>query len=153
MGVKVRFHVDITETMAMLEGMKGRSSNFKPVFWYARKELELANAANFSSAGLPVGGWDPRKRDYAWPILNRTGELFRSLTSLNGPPNDIGRKSATFGTAVRHAKFHQEGIAPGYDRLGRHKGMPKRQVVFEPPLFAKRLGKVAAEYVTDGLIP
>jgi phage gpG-like protein len=151
--IRITFHVDISEAMAMLEGMKGRANNFKPVFWYARKELELANKANFVSGGLPVGGWDPRTRDYAWPILIKSGELFRSLSNLRGPPNDIGRNVAIFGTRVEHAKFHQHGIDPGYDRLGRRKGMPKRQVVFEPPLFAKRLGKVSAEYITDAFLP
>lgn len=145
MAVNIRLNIDVDmdDTMRMLNGMEGRSTNFRPVFWYARSELEKANAANFTSSGLPVGGWAPRSQPYAWPIMRQTGALFRSLTSMRGAPNDIGRKSAIFGTNVEYAKYHQRGTWK----------MPKRAVVFEPPLFARRLGIVAAQYVVDGSVP
>lgn len=139
----VRITVDASEAQAMLAGMKGRARNFKPIFWIAREQLELANAENFTTSGLPVGGWKPRERPQTWPIMRKSGELFRSLSSLHGPPNEIGAKSATFGTNVSYAKFHQDGTSR----------MAKRQIVFEPPLFAKTLGKLAAEYVAEGILP
>lgn len=135
--------VDIKDAMQRLDGMSGRATNFRPIFWYARKELELANAANFTTRGLPSGGWAPRSQVYTWPIMRKTGTLFTSLTSLRGAPNDIGRKQAIFGTNVEYAKFHQRGT----------RNMPKRLVVFEPPLFARRLAVAAAEYVADGVVP
>lgn len=145
MPFTISIEVDAAETIQMLENMKLRSTNFKPIFWYAEKELKLANAANFTSSGLPVGGWAPRdgESSYAWPLMIRTGKLFQSLSTLRGAPNNIDRMEATFGTNVEYAKFHQFGT----------RNMPKRQVVFEPPLFAKRLGVAAAKYVTDGLVP
>lgn len=144
-GFTIHIEVDAEEALRMLENMKLRATNFKPIFWYAQKELEIANAANFTSNGLPVGGWAPRQGEssYGWPLMRRTGKLFQSLTSLRGAPNNIDRMEATFGTNVEYAKFHQRGTFH----------MPKRQVVFEPPLFARRLGVAAAEYVTDGLVP
>lgn len=143
MPVRIRVDVDAADTNRLLNNMSRRSTDFRPVFRYARQELEKANAKNFTAAGLPVGGWAPRSQPYAWPIMRKTGALFRSLTSLRGAPNDIGRKTAIFGTNVEYAKFHQRGTSQ----------MPKRMVVFEPPLFAQRLGVVAAEYVTDGVVP
>lgn len=143
MSVRLRVDVNLSDAMHRLDGMSGRASNFRPIFWVARGELERANIENFTSHGLPVGGWAPRTREYAWPIMRKSGALFSSLANLRGAPNDIGRKSAIFGTNVEYAKFHQRGT--------RH--MPKRAVVFEPPLFAQRLGVMAAEYVADGVVP
>lgn len=143
MQVSIKIDVDTFKAMQRLDNMEGRASNFKPVFWYAQKELEKANAANFTSSGLPVGGWAPRTQVYAWPLMIRTGKLFSSLTNLRGAPNEIGRNSATFGTNVEYAKFHQNGT----------RNMPKRLIVFNPPLFEKRLANVAADYVSDGILP
>lgn len=143
MPLRMNVDVDMTNIYRELNEMSRRATDFRPVFRYARQELEKANAANFTAAGLPVGGWAPRQQPYAWPIMRKTGALFRSLTSLRGAPNDIGRTTAIFGTNVEYAKFHQRGTSQ----------MPKRMVVFEPPLFAQRLGIVAAEYVADGVVP
>jgi phage gpG-like protein len=71
------------------------------------------------------------------PIMQQTEKLFRDLTSLNGSPNEINATSATFGTRIEYAKFHQYGTTR----------MPKRQIVFEPPMFAKELADEAAKHV------
>lgn len=143
MPIDIDIDIDMADTMDMLQDMSRRAADFRPVFRYARQELQKANTANFIASGLPVGGWAPRSQPYAWPIMRKSGQLFRSLTSLRGSPNDIGRTTAIFGTNVEYAKYHQRGTWK----------MPKRLVVFEPPLFAKRLGVVAAEYVAEGLVP
>lgn len=67
----------------------------------------------------------------------------RSLTNLFGPPNDIDATSATFGTRVEYAKFHQYGT----------KYMPARKIVFEPRGFANDLASKAATYVANGVGP
>jgi phage gpG-like protein len=72
----------------------------------------------------------------------RSGDLMGSLTSLTGPPNDIGRTSASFGTDVEYARFHQSGT--------RH--MPARKVVYEPIGFARQFGSRAADWIVDGVI-
>lgn len=72
----------------------------------------------------------------------RTGNLFRSLTNMKGTPSYIARDVAEFGTAVEYAKFHQRGTFR----------MPKRQIVFEPPLFARNLAARSADYVANGVI-
>lgn len=150
MDIRLKVDVDISTAMSQLNGMSARSANFKPVFRVARGELEQANRENFATGGLPVGGWAPQDvndgtnvRGYGWPILRRTGRLFSSLTNLRGAPNDMGRNSAVFGTNVEYAKFHQQGTDD----------MPRRLVVFEPSMFAERLGFIAAEYVADGMLP
>jgi phage gpG-like protein len=145
MSVDIDIEVDLGDAMRRLESMKLRATNFRPVFWYARAELEKANAANFTANGLPVGGWAPRDTGtiYGWPMLRKSGQLFSSLINLRGAPNDIGRTQAIFGTNVEYAKFHQMGT--------RH--MPKRQIVYEPFGFATRLANVAADYVADGVVP
>lgn len=133
----MRVTVDDSSAQRLLRGMQRRSGNFRPVFLDARRMLEQSNVENFTSSGLPVGGWAPRKQQVAWPLMIRTGKLFTSLTNLRGAPNDIGLRSAVFGTKVEYAKFHQNGT--------RH--MPKRLVVFEPVGFKARLGKRAADHI------
>lgn len=149
MSISIRITVDARRAIKRMKDMAKRAENFKPVFRWAKKELELANAANFTSQGLPVGGWSPLKPQYAaWkavhfpgaPMLIQDGKLFRSLTQMNGPASSIGRKEATFGTSVEYAKFHQYGTTK----------MAKRKIVYEPAGFASQLALLAAKHVADG---
>ena len=140
MKVVLDISCDAKEALARLDAMSARSKDFRPVFREARSMLEKANASNFATNGLPVGGWDPRTRDYAWPILRKTGKLLSSLTNLRGAPNMIDRMSAEFGTEVEYAKFHQRGT----------KFMPARRIVFDPPGFSRDLASMAAKYVSRG---
>lgn len=144
--IRISMSCDADEAIKKLDGMIARTQDFRPVLRWAKQELEKANAANFTASGLPAGGWSPLKPRYAaWkatkfpgaPLMVQSGKLFRSLSNLNGSPNYIGLTSAEFGTNVEYAKFHQYGTTK----------MAKRQVVFEPPLFAARLAEKAADYI------
>jgi phage gpG-like protein len=64
------------------------------------------------------------------------------LTSLKGPANTIGGNEAEFGTNIKYAKFHQYGTT----------NMAARKLVFEPPMFAKRLARIAANYQAHGKV-
>lgn len=125
------------EVIAKLEAMELRASNFRAVMWWAQERLEAANAQNFTSGGLPVGGWAPRRDAEPWPLMVRTGALAGSLTSLTGEPNEIRRDGAVFGTAVEYARFHQSGTAK----------MPARKIVFEPVGFANDLGEQCVDWI------
>lgn len=150
MAVNVRVDVDAEKTILYLKTAEERSQNLIPVWRWARSELERSNAENFAFNGLPSGAaWDPLDPQYgSWksrnfpgmPTLVRTGKLFSSLTNLTGLPNFIRKDSASFGTRVEYAKFHQSGTFK----------MPKRQVVFEPPLFAFKLAERTAGWIVDG---
>ena len=137
MSINIRLSTDISEATAMLAKMEARSKNFVSVFNFARNELRKANAANFGAGGLPSGGWVTPEEDRAWTPLIETGRLFRSLTSLQGSPNEVSPLYAIFGTKVEYAKFHQYGT----------RDMPKRKVVFEPVGFAKKVGEKAAKHI------
>jgi phage gpG-like protein len=131
--------------------MKDRLQNMRPVFEVAKAKLEMHNAENFASNGLPVGGWKPLDAQYAsWkavhfpgtPPMVRTGKLLESVTNLsNSAVNIIGDMSATFGTDVEYAKFHQYGTAK----------MAKRKVIFTPEGFAHDIGKKAVDYAVNGI--
>lgn len=145
----IRITVDAKKAIARMVVMKKRANDMRPVLWRAKQWLRFANEENFRQAGLPSGGWSPLDPEYsAWKNLRepgagtmiRTGRLFRSLTSLDAPPNKIDIMEATFGTKVEYAKFHQYGTTR----------MPKRKVVYEPLGFASRFGEVAATYVCHG---
>lgn len=135
--VNISIEVDMADVLAKLEAMSARSHDFKPVFRDAKRTLEAANASNFDTGGMLVGGWEPRRDRYAWPILNRTGTLEGSLTSLDGPPNKIDKTSAQFGTDVEYAKFHQTGTTK----------MASRKIVFEPRGFARGVAENAADHI------
>lgn len=142
--------VDTSEVKALFAEINARTTTYQSVWAQAKQYLRAAHAANFSSNGLPVGGWAPLQPETAaWkaaegypPVpLFRSGELFRSIAMASGPPNEMRPKSMQFGTNVDYAKFHQYG-AP-------RANLPKRQIVFEPPGFAQML----AESVADHLKP
>lgn len=144
MRVRVDIDCDAEKALFRLEKMEARSREFRPIFWYARAQLALANQANFAAGGLPTGRrWEPRTKPYPWPLMRQSGSLMSSLTSLFGPPNDIDSMSATFGTSVEYAKFHQYGTTK----------MPARKIVFEPRGFASDLAAKAAAYVANGVAP
>lgn len=150
MSVSIEVEVDMAKALKRINGIEARSYNFSSVLRWAGDELEKANAANFAQNGLPSGdAWSPLDPQYgAWKSRNfpgrgtlvRSGNLFRSLTNMKGSPSYISRLTAEFGTSVDYAKYHQHGTFK----------MPKRQVVFEPPLFAKRLASKAADYMANG---
>ena len=150
--ITIEVDIDADAVLDRLEKMKERSKKMKPVFFWAKRELELKYAANFALNGLPSGGWSPLSPKYAsWksarvpaaPLMVRSGRLFRSVTELeDSQVNVIRDNGAEFGTSVEYAKFHQYGTTK----------MPKRKIVFEPPLFAKKLGADAVNWISNGEI-
>lgn len=127
-----------------------RYEDFRVVFRWARDIFERANRLNFLTKGTFSGSpWPPLSPEYgAWKILNRgprplmvdTAKLKRSLTSLRGSPSEIGLQSATFGTSVPYARYHQTGT----------RKMPSRTIVFVPPLFAQRLAQEVVSHIIYG---
>lgn len=140
MPFNITMEADVAKAVARLEAMSVRSKDFTQVFTRARNDLERANAENFTTGGLPVGGWKPRTRDYAWPIMRRTGKLFNSLANMSGPPNVITPTTASFGTNVEYAKFHQYGTTK----------MAARKILFNPTVFSEETASRAARWVADG---
>lgn len=147
--VRLKIKCDNRRAMLRLDAMERAAKDFRPVFDWARRELAKSYKDNFTASGLPVGGWSPLKPRYAaWkarnfpgaPLMVQTGKLFRDLSSLRGPKNEIRRTKATFSTSgIEYASFHQYGTSK----------MAKRVIMFEPPLFARRLAEEAKEHITD----
>lgn len=130
-----------------------RAEDLRPVFEWARRELETANRRNFNTRGAASGRpWMPLDDEYArWklahhgprPVMEATGALRRSLTFLRGTPNFIGRTRATFGTNIEYAKFHQTGT----------RKMAQRKIVFVPKTFARELSQQSLNHVLYGRNP
>ena len=147
--VSIHVKIDADKAERFLKGMSKRSSNLKPVFHWAQRELEKANAENFTASGLPSGGWAPLSASYsAWklshfpgdPIMVRgNGKLFRSLADLNNSVKVINDMSAEFGTSVEYAQFHQYGTTK----------MPARKLVFEPVGFSEELGRQIEQHIVN----
>jgi phage gpG-like protein len=99
-----------------------------------------------------VGGWAPLDRGYAaWKIanfpgakkMNIDGKLFRSISNLEeSAVNKIEKTSATFGTEVKYAKFHQYGTSK----------MPARKIVFEPAGFSRDISDKMENFVVHGVV-
>jgi phage gpG-like protein len=152
-GSEVRIHMSMHSEAFFhyTAEMKDRLQNMRPVFEIAKSKLENHNAENFASNGLPVGGWKPLDAQYAsWktvhfpgtPPMVRTGKLLESVTNLsNSAVNIIGDMSATFGTDVEYAKFHQYGTSK----------MAKRKIIFTPEGFAHDIGQKAVNYAVNGI--
>lgn len=140
--IHLKITCDNDAAMNRLEKMSLRATNFKPILWYAEEQLKKANAENFSTGGLPSGGWKPRKRQEPWPLMIRTGKLMNSLSVLF-TDRYVGTHNAEFGTKVEYAKYHQYGT----------RFMPKRKIAFEPRGFASDLAIKAANYVANARVP
>ena len=149
MAVNIRVQVFAESAIRLMREMERRAKDFRPVFRWAKRELEKANKDNFDRSGLPVGGWSPLDARYGtWkatnfpgrPIMEVSGKLRDSLTRLDGPANKIRLTTAEFGTDVEYAKFHQYGTTR----------MAKRQIVYEPRGFARTLAEHTGEYLVYG---
>lgn len=142
--------VGLARTKMYFRNMVRRTNNFRSELRWARDELKKANRRNFATQGAASGEpWNKLDTEYqswkierygALPTMIRSGDLYRDLTTLAGRVNHIGFKSATFGTDLEYAKFHQHGT----------RFMPARKIVFVPKDFARQLGEKVGEYVVYG---
>jgi phage gpG-like protein len=153
MAVRVRItDVEMSALRRRFAAMTRRSTNFSSMFRWALRQLQDAESKNFASQGhLSGGGWKPLDNEYAaWKLANygaggilvREGNLRSSLTNWNarGAIRDVGATSATFGTSLPYAKYHEGGTFK----------MPARQINFVPRTFADRLARAAGEHVVYG---
>jgi|LakMenEpi03Aug12_release.lakeMendotaPanAssembly.Ray.scaffolds.fasta_scaffold281350_2 phage gpG-like protein len=148
--VRIDVEVRVEKVQNLIDDVNERCIDARPVFRWAQQVLKKTFAENFTSQGLAVGGWSPLDAEYAaWkardlpgrPTLVRSGELFRSISELSDPSvNEINRLSATFGTGVKYAGFHQYGTSK----------MPKRQILFIPQSFADEFAEKLANYIVEG---
>jgi phage gpG-like protein len=138
--IDARFNPD--EIIRVYDEIEKAATNLKPVFVWAREELRKTYIDHFLSNG--GGTWKPLDPEYgAWkasrypgaPTLIRTGGLFESVSKLE--IDEINDMSARFGTNAEVAKFHQYGTW----------SMPKREIIFEPPMFAKKLADKIADHI------
>lgn len=139
--IAVGVHVDAGEAVDLIASIRRKMFQYVAVFEETRVVLETAYTSNFATRGALVGGWAPYG---TWTpmvgepaTLVRSGRLLESLATLRGAPNDIGPKSATFGTNVPYATFHQSGT----------REMPMRTIVFEPPGFAQIVSRLVADHL------
>ena len=144
MAKKFRADLHWRDVKDHLDDMDDRGHDFRPVFLKAEQELKAAYTKNFMTNGSLVGGWAPLDKQYgSWksrhfpgaPKLVQSGKLFRSIEHFS--VRRIGKRSATFGTDAPVAKFHQYGTW----------SMPERRIIFEPPMFARKLAKDVAKHV------
>lgn len=148
-SASMTFTFDTSEAEEYFTKMALRMVAYEPVFEKLKVLVRAGNATNFMSQGGLYGGWAPlapytlvNREEHGFPpapMMYRTGTLIDSLVSLDGPPNVIGPESATFGTDVSYAEFHQYGT---------HK-MPARQLM--PDLM--ELGPFAARLVRNHIVP
>jgi phage gpG-like protein len=147
--------VDTSALKRKFAAMTRRSRDFRPVLRWVMQELQKSHRDNFRREGMSDRGfpWSPLDPQYAsWKtenygahgILVRTGDLERSLTmnSARGSIRDIGLSTATFGTDIPYARWHQSGT----------RNMAQRKPVFVPNLMKQRTGNVVAEYIVHGSI-
>jgi phage gpG-like protein len=146
--VIVEVDINIKNAKEMMDRISKNARDMRPVWKYAKRELEVAFTTNFLSGGsLVPGGWAPLDRGYAaWKAVHFPGarklvidgRLFKSVADLDSPAvNKITPLSAEFGTDVEYAKFHQYGTTK----------MPARKIIFEPKGFARDIARKAKEHI------
>lgn len=146
MRIDIDTEFDSDEIIRKYREIEKAATHLKPVFRWAREELRETYINHFLSNGS--GTWKPLDPEYgAWkasrypgaPTLIRTGGLFESVSKLE--IDKIDNTSARFGTNAEVAKFHQYGTW----------SMPKREIIFEPPMFAKKLADKIADHIEESV--
>jgi len=131
-----------SKAIAYIEKIEHAAQNLKPVLRKAKDNLEKEYVDHFLSNG--GGTWKPLDPEYGtWkasrypgaPTLIRTGELFQSVSKLE--TDKLEDMSATFSVNSEVASFHQFGTW----------SMPKRELIFEPPMFARQFAEDLADHI------
>lgn len=149
-----KIDVNTSAVKRRFAAMSRRSNDFGPVFRWVFQSLQRAHMMNFAAQGSMDGApWKPLDPQYAsWKLENygaqgilvADGTLRSSLSLSNsrGAIREIGKTSATFGSKIPYASFHQTGTSR----------MSKRPPLFVPNLMADRTANVVAEYIVHGSV-
>lgn len=76
-------------------------TNFETPLKNIGGELQKTFQLNFAQAGGLFGGWAPRKQDYPWPILNKTGRM------RQGFRQSVNATTLLISNDVPYFKYHQ----------------------------------------------
>lgn len=135
-----------------LDAIDARLHNMRPAWDALADRFAEVERRQFDSEGkYGSGGWKPLSPAYAaWkarrypgkPILEREGDLRRSLTVRPFPVERFGRLDAEFGSDVPYGAFHQRGS-------GR---LPQRRPVELPTSTREEWAKLLQRYVRTGTI-
>jgi len=97
-----------------IDGFKKRLADLSPAFADSGDVILQEFKANFSEEGrILTDGWQPRKKSYPWPILEKTGKLKNTWNSK------IENKKLTISSPIEYATYHQFGTPK----------MPARKIV------------------------
>jgi phage gpG-like protein len=144
--MRIQVHIDNDEVTEALENMGDAITDLRPVFRKAEKDLADIYTKHFATNG--GGTWKPLDAEYgAWKSIHypgriplvQSGNLFRTIRKFT--VREINKRNAVFGTDAKVAKFHQYGTW----------SMPKREIIFEPPLFAKKLAEDISDHIEDAI--
>lgn len=132
-----------------LERFELGAADARPAFDAMADSFARAELRQFrSEGGYGSGGWPALSPTYAaWkarhfpgqPILQRTGDLFESLTSRPFPIDVIEPQMAVFGSDVGYGVFHQEGD-----------GVPMRKPIDLPETLRRRWVKILQRWLMTG---
>ena len=152
----IRFGMDVSGEIQMDRGIGRFSeacSDYRPIWPVVIEEFHQMEVRQFRSEGDEGGSpWAPLSEPYAaWkaatygdkPILERTGRLYRSLTSFD--PDAVIKqqpKLLTLGTAVPYAIYHQS-IKP------RSSNLPRRPEIQVTDDFRKQVMRLLHAYLVQ----
>jgi len=151
-----RFRMDIAGEVQLDRGIARFAdgvTDYREIWPSVAEEFYADEKDQFATQGAAGGeAWAPLSPAYAgWkeikypgqPILQRTGDLYRSLTS-KGDPNSVfvaARKALTLGSRLPYAIYHQS-IAP-------RKVLPRRPEIQLSPEFKKTVMRQIQAYLVQ----
>lgn len=104
-----------------------------------KREVENLIQEGFDARVEPrQRAWEPRKRSYPWPILEKTGKMRESFEVDAQGANIIVKNTAT-DRGRPYPLFHQKGWMQGGTKQAARQSMPIKSM---PSVWRKRLDKV-----------
>lgn len=154
MPVRMRFafygDVQVDRTLARIEAA---AEDCSPAWEKMAESFVRAERRQFASeGGYASGGWAPLSPRYAaWkahhypgkPILRRTDDLWRSLTTAGGPAiRVITDRQMILGSDVEYGKYHQRG-GPN---------LPRRRPIELPESLRREWVKILQRFLITGRV-
>jgi phage gpG-like protein len=93
----------VTEVSAYLEGVSKKLTDYSQPLQEATEYMQEEIQINFTEKGDRLGKrWKPRKKDYDWEILQRTGHMRDSFKD-----KQVGKGTSQIYNTAPYFVFHQ----------------------------------------------
>jgi len=125
-----------TELKIFLDKAKNIFTDFTVPLKQVESMQNKETKNNFASSGGNFGGWKPRKKNYPWAILNKSGKMKSAFNTQK-----LTKNTLEIGNKTKYYPYHQLGTAK----------LPQRQMLGWTDKMIESTEKIFEKYIENKL--